>query len=201
MAHVIRRVSETHDTDAQEFLAAFFTSGARRTELAAGLSGQPWDQVFVFLTNSNDVPDDVRPALVSSALAAADPRHPYNLDDKVRGYIERHYLTMPVFLEEQSPEVAEGVAHLVSRSGAVIPVLDAVRGLRLRRIFIADSRYKFTAANLRAALNEPDEEPIDLDHLSLDADVLENCLNQPDAYLKVAEETTRPTGRSGRRRS
>lgn len=198
VAHIIRRLTDTEDEDAREFLAAFFTSGARRTELAAELAGQPWDRVFVFLASSTNVPDDVRPALVSSALAAANPKYTYDLDDGVRTYLERHYLTMPVFVEDQSPEVAGTVAHLVSRAGAVIPVLDAVRGLRLRNIFISNSRYKLTAVNLRTAVEQPDDEAIDLDHLSANAPVLEHCLLHAEAFLDVVErdEATKWTVRS-----
>lgn len=188
VAHIIKRLTDTRDEDAGEFLAAFFTSGSRRPELAAELAGQPWDQVFVYLTGSKNVPDDVRPALTSSALAAANPNFAYDLDDGVRSYLEWNYLTMPVFTEEQSPEVAETVDCLLSQAGAVIPVLDAVRGLRLRNILISNSRYKLTAANLRTAVNDSDGEPIDLDHISVDEIVLENCLLHPDTYLDAVEE-------------
>jgi hypothetical protein len=198
VVHVIKRLTDTLDEDAREFLAAFFTSGARRIELAAELAGQPWNQVFVFLTGSTDVPDDVRPALVSSALAAANPSHVYDLGDGVGTYLERHYLTMPVFIADQSPDVADTVARLASRAGAVIPVLDAVRGLRLRNIFISNSRYRFTAANLRTAVGDPGSEPVDLDHLSANDAVLENCLLHPDVFIDVVEEdeATRWTLRS-----
>lgn len=188
LRHVIKRLTGTYDEDAREFLAAFFTSGARRTDLAAELAGQPWGQVFVYLTGSSDVPDDVRPALVSASLAAADSDYPYDLNNEVRTYVEHHYLNMPVFTEDQPPEVANTVAGIASRAGAVIPVLDAVRGRRLRNIFIANSRYKLTAANLRTAVNAAGGEPIDLDHIVVDELVLENCLLHPDTYLDAVEE-------------
>lgn len=188
VAHIIKRLTDTHDEDAREFLAAFFTSGTRRPELAAELACQPWDQVFIYLTGSSNVPNDVRPALTSSALAAANPNFAYELDDGVRTYLEWHYLTMPVFIEEQPPDVAATVDRLLSEAGAVIPVLDAVRGLRLRNVLISNSRYKLTADNLRTAVKDSDGEPIDLDHISVDDLVLENCLLHADAYLDAVEE-------------
>lgn len=184
-AHVIRRLTDTHDKDAREFLTAFFTSGARRAELATALAGWPWGPIFVYLTGSTDVPDDVRPVLVSSALRAADSSYGYDLHDGVGTYFERHYGAMPVFAEDPSPELAETVADLVSRAGAVIPVLADVRSARLRESFISRSQYKLTAANLRTALNKPDSEPIDLDHLGINEPVLEYCLLHADAYLDV----------------
>ncbi|WP_454228271.1 YobI family P-loop NTPase [Propioniciclava flava] len=188
VAHVIKRLTGTHDEDAREFLAAFFTSGVRRIELAAELAGQPWDQILDYLIGSPDVPDDVRPALVSSALTAADPSCAYDLDERVRTYLERHYAAMPVFAMDHSAEVADTVARLLFRAGAVIPVLDSVRSLGLRKIFIDSSQYKLTAANLRTAVNVPDSEPIDLDHLSSNESVWGNCLFHAEVFLDVVEE-------------
>jgi hypothetical protein len=189
LTSVVTRLTATHDDDAREFLAAFFTSHGRREHLARELARKPWTQIVTYLVGSEGVPENVRPLLVSAALAAADQHVAYHLDDKVRTYIEHHYLTMPVFTQEQSPEVATTVASVVARAGAVIPVLDPVRALRLRRILVNESRYKLTAANLRTAIGQTEsDQPIDLDLVSGDQAVLEFCLAHPDTYLDVVED-------------
>lgn len=188
VVHIVKRLADTQDDDAHEFLAAFFTSGNRRTELAAELAGRPWGQIFAFLAGNTGVPDDVRPSLVSSALAAADSSYAYDLEDGFRTYLERNYHAMPVFTKDQPPEVVDTVASLFIRAGAVIPVLDSVRNLRLRRIFIANAQYKLTAANVRTAINESDSEPIDLDHLTNNESVWENCLLHGNVFLDLIEE-------------
>ena len=188
VAHVIKRLTDTHDSDAREFLTAFFTSGARRAELAAALAGRRWGPIFAYLTGSADVPDDVRPALVSSALTEADCNYDYDLHAGVGAYFERHYGAMAVFAEDPSPELAETVSSLISRAGAVIPVLADVQSAQLRETFISRTQYKLTAANLRTALNNSDREPIDLDHLSTNESVLEFCLLHPEPFLDVVEK-------------
>jgi hypothetical protein len=188
LTRVITRLVSNHDDDARAFLTGFFTSNARREELAAELSRHPWRDVFTYLTDNEDVPNDVRARLVSAALVAADPDAGYALGDGVRTYIQHHYLTMPAFTEEQSPETASAVGSVAARADVSIPVLDAVLDLRLRRIFVKSSRYKLIAANLRTAIGQEGVGPIDLDHLSVDELVLEYCLAHPGVYLDLVEE-------------
>lgn len=186
---VVTRLTDNPDDDALEFLAAFFTSSkTRREDLAARLACEPWVQVFAYLSSSGDVPTDVRPALVSAALGAADGTFAYTVDGDFRKYLELNYLDMPVFTRDQAPEVTETVAAVLAQTGAVIPVLDAVRELRLRRKLVTQAQYKLTAANLRTAITTPGpSSPISFDRVLNDDDVFEYCLEHPGPYLEEVQ--------------
>lgn len=193
---VLGRLTTSRDDDARDFLTTYFTSGSRREALAAGLAAFRWAEVFTYLATDPGVAEDVRSESVGEALAAADPNFAYDISDEVKKFIEHNYLNMTVFLRDQSPEVARVVAAMLARVGVVIPVLAAVRELRLRHILIDEHRYKLTAHNLRTALHgtEPDAEdgPVGLDEVVAEPDVYRYCLSNPTTYLGVVadDETT-----------
>ncbi len=54
-ADVVERLVTDHDDDARTFLAAYFTSGAHPTGLAARLAAYPWREAFVYLCTDHEV--------------------------------------------------------------------------------------------------------------------------------------------------
>lgn len=185
---VVARLVANDDDGRRAFLAAYFTSGAQKQTLAAWLAMHPWCDVFIYLATSADVAEDVRPDLVSSALGSADVNFDYELPVEVKTYIEHNYICMAVFVKEQSPEVSANVAAMVARAGVVIPVLSAVRAMRVRRSLVKDGRYKLTADNVRTALTATAETPVGLDEVYKDDAVYNYCLDHPQEYLAAVQD-------------
>lgn len=196
---VQRLIASGADDHARAFMTAYFTSKkSERNRLAALLAELHWREVFVYLTSDDGVPTTARPALVSAAIVAFDPRATYDFSDDVRTFIATHYAAMPAFgpLPADAavdPAVAGArstvggetdpvrVAAVLDRAQVVISDLTKVRDPRVRRLIVEASRYTLTVANLRAALDI--DGTLSLDRVKENETVYTYCLQNLPAYL------------------
>jgi hypothetical protein len=185
---VVRRLVTEHDEYDDTFLTTYLTSGKEREELAARLARQPWKKVFEYLVASENVPDDVRTALVSSVLVAAIPREPYDLPPSVGQFVVENYEDMPAFIDQLDEAGVETVVTMLERLRIRLPRLADIDN-KLRVTVVARSRYKITPSNLRIALRVTSD--VCLDAALGDDTVYRYCLDNPAEYLAtVAEDST-----------
>lgn len=177
------------------FLARYFTSAIAEPEkLAALLAEHRWREVFTYLVSDDDVPANMRVALVSAAMCAFDPQATYDLGDDVRAFITANYHAMGAFTDEHpvdtSLEPAERVPErldvLLDRTSVVIPTLAAVCDSHLRKLIVAANRYELTADNLRSALGVSGD--VSLDQVQDNDTVYAYCLDEPGAYLAAVRQ-------------
>lgn len=167
------------DTNAQEFLTAYLSSGRQRQTLAARLSSQGWGQVFTYLIG-DDVPDDVRTSLVDAALLAVNPKAEYAIDDFVTKFFAERYQDMTAFTERQGPGHTTKIVSFLKKAGVRVPKLGVVAAT-LKTYLVHDNLYELTAANLRSALDVTGN--VSLDRVRQYKSVYERCLQNPATYL------------------
>lgn len=194
-AAVVDHMVTHFDSDARTFLTAYLGSGKQRPLLAAHLATRPWRAVFGYLVDDDDVPADVRPDLVDSALLAAKSADSYDVDAEVGAFILDHYRGMTAFTEPQSEAVTLNVIDMLVRAVVRIPDLEVLH-VGLRALVVEQNLYLLTAPNLRAALDITGEVP--LDRVRENSRVYQCCLNHPHEYLTAveADEGTPHTVRS-----
>lgn len=187
--NVVDHIVADFDDDARSFLTSYFTSGAQREKLAAGLASRPWAKVFHYLVVDDGVPTDVRSALVSAALAAIDLDQDYDLTTVFNAFIVEHYNDMPVFTQPQTEAVVKNIATLIGRVDVLIPDLGLIDDA-LRTLIVNDNQYELTAANLRTALDGDEARNvgnIGFDYVRQNKTVYEYCLAHPDIYLAAVQ--------------
>jgi len=181
---VVKHLTSNFGSEADAFLAAFFTSNGQRTRLAARLSHEPWRDVFTYLVSNEGVPTDLRTALVDAALVAADPTGDYDLGSDVGDFVVSHYGEMPIFTEPHPSSELAAVVTMLQRGEVLLPSLDGVHE-DLRTRIVDNNLYELTAENLRAALNVTGE--VTLDRVSTNDTVYRYCLLNLGAYLHAVE--------------
>jgi hypothetical protein len=190
--NVVDHIIADFDDDAHSFLTSYFTSGTQREKLAARLASRPWVDVFHYLIVDEEIPADVRSALVSAALVATDLDQDYNLTTVFNTFIVEHYNDMPAFIQPQTEAVAKKIATAVTRADILIPDLSVVDGT-LRTLFVNSNQYELTAANLRTALDAEgthNVRNIGFDYVRQNKTVYEYCLAHPDNYLAAMQNDT-----------
>lgn len=190
--------------NARSFLAAYFTSKkAHRERFAALLARCRWRDVYTYLSSDDDVPTDVRVAVVDAALKAFDPDATYELGEGMSDFIATHYREMSVFsgdhplsntdgapgyLEEQPAErPLERVDALLHRADVIFPELQPLRPDVLKRA-VAGSRYQITANNLRTALGLKADAGVPFEMVRSDKNVYEYCCRAMSAYLTAIDD-------------
>lgn len=181
---IVKHLTSNFGSEAERFLAAFFTSNGERLRLAARLSHEPWRDVFTYLVSNEGVPTDVRTALVNAALVAADPDGIYDLSSDVGDFIVAHYKEMPAFIEPHLRSELDTVVTMLRRSDVLLPSLDGVHE-ELRTLIVGNNLYELTAENLRTALDITGE--VTLDRLYDNDTVYRYTLSNPGAYLDAVE--------------
>lgn len=186
---VVDHIVTDFDNDAHAFLASYFTSGTQREELAARLTLRPWPGVFHYLVDNDEIPADVRPNLVSSALAAIDLDQDYNLTPEFNAFIVEHYGDMPVFTQQQGKGINKKTTAILNRVDILIPDLSILND-ELCTLIVGSSQYELTAPNLRTALSNGQSRKvgnINLDQVRQNDVVYEYCLSHPDEYLAAVQ--------------
>lgn len=181
---VIDHLTSNYGSEAERFLAAFFTSNGERTKLAARLSHKPWRDVFTYLVSDEGVPTDVRPALVNAALVAADPDGAYDLSSNVGDFVIAWYQEMPAFTEPHPRSELDTIAIMLRRANVALPRLAGVHEV-LRGLVVDANSYELTAENLRTALNINGSAT--LDAVRANNAVYQYCLSSLGAYLDAVE--------------
>lgn len=166
---------------AREFLKAYFASGNQQAQLAGALSRREWLEVFTYLVETVRYPVD----LIDAALLAAAPGVNYHFRSDVADFVTANYTTMSAFTEPQNDTTIHTLTGLLERADVSLPDLGALDG-GLRSLVIDRHMYDLTTANLRTALGLEADEPVALDKVRENRVVYENCLNSPEAYLRVA---------------
>lgn len=187
--HIVDQIVTDFDDNARTFLSSYLTSGSQGTKLVARLTRHGWHDVFSYLVNDSGVPDDARPALVSSALCTTDIDLRYTLTHETYVYIAERYLDMPAFVEDQSQSVIEKVLATLDRAKILIPRIEGLHEV-LREVIVDSGRYELTAANLRTALDPAGTGTvfdIALDSVQQRPVVYERCLAHPNDYLAAVE--------------
>ncbi|WP_027501582.1 YobI family P-loop NTPase [Rhodococcus sp. UNC363MFTsu5.1] len=182
---VVKHLTSNFGSEAKQFLTAFFTSNAARTQLAARLSRQPWPDVFTYLILNDGVPADVRTELVDAALVAADPTGAYDLRSVVGDFLVSRYKQMPAFTKPH-PRAAglDTVVAVLRRAKVLLPSLDGIHEV-LRTLIVDSNLYELTAGNLRTALDTTGQVPLDSIH---DNDTIyQYCLSNLGTYLDAVE--------------
>lgn len=182
--HVVDQIT-SFDDDAQTFMASYFTSGEQRENLAASLASQGWRGVFTYTVTSEDVPDDVRPALVDAALVSIQDEQDYDLNTEVTRFIGDHSHSMSAFTQSHDDAVTRTLAMLLERAGVSIRDL-APLSLRLKELLVERSLYALTAPNLRVALDVAGGVPID--RVIASKTVYQYCLGHADEYLAAVQK-------------
>lgn len=181
---VVNHLTMNFGSDAQRFLAAFFTSNGQRNRLAARLSHHPWRNVFTYLVADEGVPTDMRTSLVDVALMAADPDGNYDLGSEFTDFLVAHYTEMSAFTESHAKSELDTVVTILRRAEVLLPSLDGVHE-ELRTLVIDNNLYELTAANLRTALDLSGE--VTLDRARDNDIVYQYCLTNLNAYLEAIE--------------
>jgi hypothetical protein len=181
---VVKHLTSNFGSEAEQFLAAFFTSNGQRTQLAERLSHEPWRDVFAYLVSNEGVPTDMRTALVDAALVAADPAGAYNLGSEVADFVVAHYEEMPAFTEPHPRSDLGTVVTMLQRAEVLLPSLDGVHK-KLRPLIVDNNRYELTAENLRTALDITGE--VTLDRIRDNDTVYQYCLPNLDSYLDAVK--------------
>lgn len=182
---VVRRLVADFDEDAETFLTTYLTSGTGRTALAARLSRAQWRQVFAHLVESENVPDDARPSLVSAALVNADHKSPYALPDTVGRFVLDNYEDMPAFTDPLDGSGIGSIVAMLERLGLRLPRLADIDE-HLRGEVVGRDRYNITPSNLRLALGVTSD--VCLDTALADETVYHYCLDNPGEYLPAVTE-------------
>lgn len=180
---VVDQMVTNFDERAREFLTSYLTSGKQPTRLARQLAARGWREVFTFLVTDEEVPADVKPALVDAAFLAADSDVSYTLSSEVGDFIVSHYPTMRAFTDPAAK--AHTVADLVERIGVRIPDLSQVDDA-LRVGLVERDLYRISAPNLHSAIGAADH--VGLDQVREHETVYRYCLANPTAYLAAAED-------------
>lgn len=181
---VVERLVLDHDDDARTFLAAYFATGARREQLAARLAAQPWPDVFTYLCTSDDIPDDVRPALVSAALVAADSEETYELPEQFGDFLQDKYTNMPAFTQPQDQASTAAVLAVLERTNTQLPELKPLAA-ELRSGVIACRAYELNVDNLVESLGT---KQVSLDEVMGNDAIYGYCIDEFDTYLKACDE-------------
>lgn len=181
---VVKHLTSNFGSEAEQFLAAFFTSNGERLRLAAQLSHLPWRDVFTYLVSSEDVPTDVRAALMDAALVAAKPNGAYDLRSDVGDFVVSHYQEMSAFTEPHRKSDLDTVVTMLRRAEVFLPSLDGVHE-GMRTLVVDNDLYELTAENLRTALDITGE--VTLDRIRDNDTVYQYCLYNLDAYLDAVE--------------
>lgn len=181
---VVEHLTSNFGSEAEQFLAAFFTSNVERTRLAARLSHRRWRDVFAYLVSDDGVPADVRPALVDAALVAADPAGAYDLGSAVGDFLVSQYKKMPVFTEPRTRSDLDPVVTVLRRAQVLLPSLDGVHDV-LRTLIVDNNLYELTADNLRTALNITGQ--VTLDSIHDNDTIYQYCLSNLSIYLDAVE--------------
>jgi len=182
--NVVGNLVDHFDTNAREFLTAYMGSGTRREDLAARLSNRGWSQTFEYLVGE-DVPADVRVAVVNAALLAVNPKARYDTNEAVSAFILEQYTGMAAFREDHGRVKASGVRWFLGDVGLRVPDLSAVHKT-LREELMKARLYELTAANLRTALGVTGD--VSLDRVRSNEDVWKRCLDDPDRYLALVAD-------------
>lgn len=173
------------DNQAREFLASYFSNGKHARLLAERLSARGWRDVFAYLAASDDVPADVRVALVDAAVQGADMTRNYDFDDNVAELIGAHYQEMPSFTDPQEDRRIQTVVTIVERANVLIADLSKVHET-IRGELVEKSLYQLTAPNLHDALDTTDA--LSLDRVRANDVVYAYCLSDPARYLAAVEK-------------
>ena len=181
---VVKHLTSNFGSEAERFLAAFFTSDGQRTRLAARLSHLAWQNVFTYLVSDEGVPSDVRTSLVDAALMAARPDGTYDLGSDVSDYVVAHYLEMSAFTEPLPKSELDTIVTMLRRADVLLPSLDGVHE-ELRTLIVDNNLYELTAENLRTALHITGE--VALDRARDNDTVYRYCLTALNAYLDAVE--------------
>lgn len=181
---VVKHLTSNFGSEAEQFLAAFFTSNVERTRLAARLSHQPWRDVFTYLVSNEGVPADVRRVLVDAALVAAQPDGGYDLGSNVGDFLVSHYHEMSAFIEPHPTFELDTVVTMLRRAKVLLPSLSGVHEA-LRTLIVDNNLYELTAENLRTALNVNGQ--VTLDAVRHNDTVYQYCLSNLSAYLDAIE--------------
>jgi len=181
---VVNHLTSNFGSEAERFLAAFFTSNGHRARLAARLSHKPWRNVFTYLVSNEGVPADVRTTLVDAALVAAVPDGDYDLGPEVADFVVAHYMEMPIFLEPRPRPELDTVVTMLRRAQVLLPSLDGVHE-ELRALIVDNNLYELTAENLRTVLDIAGD--VTLDRVRDNDTVYRYCLSNIDAYLDAVE--------------
>lgn len=181
---VVKHLTSNFGSEAEQFLAAFFTSNGERTRLAARLSHQRWPDVFTYLVSDEGVPADVRTALVDAALVAADPAGSYDLGSAVGEFLVSQYNQMPVFTEPRTRSDLDAVVTVLRRAEVLLPSLDGVHEV-LRTLIVDGNLYELSADNLRSALNITGQ--VTLDNVRSNDTIYQYCLSNLGTYLDAVE--------------
>lgn len=178
--HIADTIASNFGRQEQKFLESYFNSGQERAAFAALLSRRPWSEVFAYLALEEGIPVDIRPALVDSALRAANRVDIYELNRKVCDFIIANYSEMEAFTHRQDDSVAAKVVAFMEELGAVLPEL-AILDNAMRDCIVHHDLYRLTADNLRVALDVSGD--ISYDRVREHPDVLDRCRRSPNEYL------------------
>ncbi|MET3642705.1 hypothetical protein ABIC73_004308 [Prescottella equi] len=181
---VVNHLTSNFGSEAEQFLAAFFTSNVERTRLAARLSHRGWHAVFTYLVSDEGVPADVRTALVDAALVAADPASAYDLGSDVGEFLVSQYSQMPAFTEPRTKSELDAIVTILLRAQVLLPSLDGVHKV-LRALIVENNLYELTADNLRSALDIAGQ--VTLDNVRGNDIVYQYCLSNLGIYLDAVE--------------
>jgi len=182
--NVVSRVVSNFDTQAGEFLSAYFSTGKLSPSLATRLSARGWRDIFTHLVTSDEVSSDIRVPLVDAALQGAVATQNYDLGGAVAEFVGEHYQEMSTFKDVQADDRIRAVTSLVERANVRISDLAKVQD-GLRSHLVENGLYQLTAPNLRAALVTPGS--VSMDHVRESDAVYAYCLNNPARYLAAVE--------------
>lgn len=180
---VVKHLTSNFGRDAQQFLTAFFTSSEERTQLAARLSRELWEDVFTYLTSNEGVPADVRTACVDAAVLAANPDGAYDLSS-LGDFVISYYKQMSAFTQPHPRPELDTVVTLLQRAKVLLPSLNGV-DQELRTLLVDNNLYTLTADNLRTALDATGA--MTLDRIFENDTIYQYCLSNLAAYLETVE--------------
>ncbi|MBB2940274.1 hypothetical protein FHX82_007361, partial [Amycolatopsis bartoniae] len=185
---IIDTIVSNFGDHARQFLDAYLNSGSQRSRLAALLSRHPWSEVFTYLVRNENVPENIRSALVGAALQNARDGKAYELGTGFRDFVTANYRDMDAFTSHQPAEVADTIVSLIKRAQIILPELAGLaEAIRVR--VVREHLYQLTGDNLRVALGGTED--ISLDQVHKNADVYELCRLRPEEYFAAVAADAR----------
>lgn len=182
LADVVEQIVRPTRREPREFLATFLNAThADRVGLVAALAPHMTD-VYTYLVDHPDVPDDVRVPLVDAALLSSKVHTFYVIDAHVGDFLTAHYTELDAITAQVRAETLTAVQRVLEESGVVVPRLEPVHPA-LRTKLIDAERYRLTADNLRCALEVT--ESVGFDAIIEGEAVYGYCRENPTECLTV----------------
>jgi hypothetical protein len=178
-AIILGRIARNEGSSASEFIETYLSEGGLARQAVRRLAAI-WPSLLKRLIES-ELAADRRLELVDEATGWAPLGELFDVSAPVRDYLQHNYSRLRCLIETSEWRVAQNAVTTIRHAGVVVTDL-AVLDPAVLPLVVDAHIYDLTAANLRAALGDP--ETLGLDTIAaVSSAVFENCINNPREYL------------------